>query len=385
MKRITSIDFCRGIVMIIMALDHTRDMMHISGVTQNPTDLRVTTAAIFFTRWITHLCAPTFVFLSGVSAYIFVSTTGTKEGRNFLLSRGLWLMLLEFTVVNFGLWFDIGFHTLISEVIAAIGFGFVVLSLTIKLPLKAIGFIGVIIIFLHNLFPLIPFAEGSILKQILSPFFTLTIYQIDPQHVFLVGYSPIPWLGIMLTGFASGYWFTSQEINRKKLFLRVGLGVLILFVVLRFLNFYGDFPWSTQKNFLFTCLSFINITKYPPSLMFILLTVGIMFLILSAGERIKGTLSDIALTYGRVPLFYFVVHLYLVHALMFVMVFLQGFHWRDLNFGPFGLGRPQARNGVDLVTTYLIWIGVVLVLYPACRWYGKYKAAHKENKWLKYL
>jgi uncharacterized membrane protein len=383
-KRINSIDICRGVVMIIMALDHVRDLLHFSSA-QNATDLSKTTAAIFFTRWITHICAPTFVFLSGTSAYIFCSRQGFEEGRKFLLTRGLWLIIVEFTIINFGLWFDIRFHTLIFEVIGAIGFSFIILGLCLRLTATTLGIIGTLIVFLHNLFPLLPFADGSMIREILTPLFTLTLYTINPDHFFLVGYAPIPWLGIMLIGFACGQYFAKLEGDRKKLFLRIGIGSLSLFVLLRLLNFYGDFPWSTQKNFLFTVFSFVNITKYPPSLMFTLLTLGAMFMIVSFAEGRESKLKEIALTYGKVPMFYFIVHFYFIHLIMVAVLFLQGFHWSDFNFGPFSFGRPKTSSGVGLIVVYLIWIGVVIIMYPMCKWYGTFKSQHPENKLLKYL
>jgi uncharacterized membrane protein len=386
MKRINSIDFTRGLVMIIMVLDHTRDFMHTTSITQSPTDLAATTPMLFFTRWITHLCAPTFVFLSGTSAYISLkSKDNFVAGRGFLLTRGIWLIILEFTLVNFGLWFDVHFNNFLFDVIATIGFGFIILSLLLKASAKTIGIIGLIIIFCHNLFPLIPFAENSVIKNILSPLFVPTVFPVTSTTMFIMGYPPIPWLGVMLTGFAAGKLFELPEVKRKKIFLKIGLAALMLFTLIRFINIYGDpFPWSKQKNGLYTFLSFINITKYPPSLIFCLATLGIMFLILSRVEGMKNRFTDIATVYGKVPLFYFLVHWYIIHPIMFAMVFLQGFKSSDLVFG-FNFGRPKEGSGVNLWIIYLIWISVVIMSYPLCKWYGKYKENHKGKKLLRYL
>jgi uncharacterized membrane protein len=282
MKRENSIDIVRGIVMIIMALDHVRDLMHVDALTQSPTDLATTTPILFFTRWITHLCAPIFVFLAGTSVFLSLkSKNNLAATRQHLIKRGFWLVLLEFTIVNFGLFFDIGFHTLLFEVIATIGFGFILLGLLLKIPTKQLGILGLIIIFCHNIFPLIPFAEGSLLKTILAPFFNLTVIPLFAGKVFVVGYPPIPWLGIMLVGFASGRFFEKEKSERKKLFVKIGLGSLGLFTLIRFINIYGDPAlWSVQKNALFTFLSFMNLTKYPPSLVFCLVTLGILFLLI---------------------------------------------------------------------------------------------------------
>lgn len=373
--------------MIIMALDHVRDLMHINSITQSPTDLSTATPALFFTRWITYLCAPVFVFLAGTSAYFSLRNRGNiLPFRKFLLKRGFWLVLLEFTLVNFGIFFDLGFHTFIFEVIAAIGFGFIILSLLLKLSIKTIGITGLVIIFCHNLLTLIPFAEGSMIKAVLSPFFGPGAFSITANTNFIIGYPPVSWLGIMLTGFASGRLFILPDGKRKNLFLKIGLVALLLFAVLRFINVYGDpSPWSSQKNGLYTFLSFMNVTKYPPSLLFCLITLGIMFLILSFSEHAKNRLVNAVSVYGKVPLFYFLVHFYLIHLTMIALMLLQGFHWSQLDFTSGTFGRPKgATSGVDLWVIYLIWITIVLLLYTPCKWFGKYKAEH-QYWWLKYI
>jgi uncharacterized membrane protein len=387
MKRISSIDITRGIVMIIMALDHVRDLMHINSITQNPTDLGTTTPLLFFTRFITHLCAPTFVFLAGASAYISCANKNdSSQSSFFIIKRGLWLIFLEFTIVNFGIFFDVGFHAFLFQVIATIGFGFIILGLLMRLSSKAIGIIGLAILFTHNLLPLIPFVEGSILKTILTPFFGPTTFPFAGQSNFIMGYPPIPWLGIMLVGFASGQLFLETESYRKRKFIQIAVGALLLFIVLRFINIYGDSAlWSSQKNGLYTFLSFINVSKYPPSLLFCLTTLGIMFLILAFNENTKSRLANIATVYGKVPLFYFVLHFYLIHLTMIVLMFLQGFNWSQLDFASGSFGRPKGvESGVNLWAIYLIWISIVASLYKPCLWFGKYKATH-TYWWLKYI
>lgn len=386
MSRIKSIDFARGIVMIIMALDHTRDLMHVTSLTQSPTDLATTTPLLFFTRWITHFCAPAFVFLAGTSAYLsFKNKNDVAASRRFLLSRGIWLVILEFTLVNFGVFFDIHFSVFIFEVIAAIGFGFIILSILLKAPTKSIAAIGIIIIFCHNLFSFIPFGNGDVVKSILSPLLVPGGFSISSTTTFVIAYPPVPWLGIMLAGFAAGKLFLLNPAERKKIFFKLGWIVLILFIIIRFLNIYGDpAPWSVQKNALFTILSFLNVTKYPPSLQFCLLTLGAMFLIISVAEGLKNKFIDFVIVYGKVPMFYFLVHFYLIHLIMFVMVYLQGFHSSQMVFG-FNFGRPKEGSGVNLLGIYLIWLCVVIVLYPLCKWYGNYKTLHKEKQWLRYL
>ncbi len=384
-KRIDSIDAARGLVMIIMALDHVRDFMHVTSLTQDPTNLQTTTAALFLTRWVTHLCAPTFVFLSGVSAYISYKKAIPSASRKFFFSRGLWLILLDFTIINFALWFDVRFRTLIMEVVCAIGAGLVVLSLLIKLPSRLIGLIGVIIIFDHNFLDNMSFKESPMLNFIFSVLFRQNLFMATPNFAFITGYPLVPWIGIALAGFSFGEVFGKPVEIRKKIYLQIGSVALILFLFLRLFNIYGDpAKWSVQKNSLFTLLSFINLSKYPPSLLFTLLMLGIMLMVLWMADGVKNKVIDTLCVYGKVPLFYFVVHLYLIHLLMLVMVLMQGFGFHDLNFGALSNGRPKG-SGVELEFIYLIWIGVVLLLFPICRWYGQYKANHKDQVMLRYL
>jgi len=370
-----------------MALDHVRDLMHVNSITQNPTDLLTTTPLLFFTRFVTHFCAPTFVFLAGTSAYLsFINRNNVSQSRNFLIKRGLWLIVLEFSIVNLGLFFDLGFHTFLFQVIATIGFGFIVLAFLLKLSSKTIGLIGLGIIFCHNLLPLIPFADGSMIKIMLSPFFATALFPLTTHTNFIMGYPPIPWLGILLVGFATGKIFTMASDIRKNVLLKIGLGALLLFAVLRFINIYGDpSTWSQQKNGIYTFLSFINVTKYPPSLLFSLITLDVMFLVLAFTDRVNNGFTKVVSVYGKVPLFYFVIHFYLIHVSMIALLFLQGFNWSDLSFASGTFGRPPGvQSGVELWAIYLIWMGVVVILYKPCVWFGKYKAEH-NRWWLKYI
>ncbi|PSR56121.1 hypothetical protein AHMF7605_22750 [Adhaeribacter arboris] len=387
MQRINAIDFTRGLVMIIMALDHTRDLLHISSLTQSPTDLSTTTPALFFTRWITHLCAPIFVFLSGTSAYLSLQRTGNvTEARKFLLRRGIWLIILEFTIISFGIWFDLKFRTFFFQVIAAIGFSFIVLALLLKLPARVIGLIGLLIVFGHNLVSILPLGAATPLSRVALTLFNPNIFQITPQLTFFVGYPPIPWLGIMLIGFSVGPLFTLPVAQRKSFFWRTGLATVVFFICLRFSNIYGDpAAWSMQNAGLFTFLSFLNTTKYPPSLLYTCMTLGIMFLIFWLVDGFKNKLVQIISTYGKVPLFYYIIHWYLLHLILLAMVFLQGFHWDDLQFGTFLFGRPKQPSGVNLAVIYFIWLSVVVALYPLCHWYQRYRSNHPEKTWLRYL
>jgi uncharacterized membrane protein len=384
-KREYSIDVIRGLVMVIMALDHVRDLMHTSSLTQSPTDLNTTTPALFFTRWITHLCAPTFVFLSGISAYIsMINRDDLGATRKFLLSRGIWLIVLEFTLVNFGVWFDIKFGVFVFGVLAAIGFGFIILSFLLKYTVRTIGIVGLCIVFIHNIFALLP-GLGAV-KTILSPLFAPGAFPIGQERMFVMGYPPIPWLGILLIGFSAGKIYIDRKAaHQRKLVLKAGMVSLALFLLLRFINLYGDnSPWLPQKNNLYTFLSFINVTKYPPSLQFSLLFLGLMFLTLALLHSIKNKWTEILSVYGRVPLFYFLIHWYLIHPILFLIILLQGYRSSEMEFG-FNFGRPKGGGGVELWAVYLIWLGVVVVLYPVCKWFGRYKAQHKEKKWLRFL
>jgi uncharacterized membrane protein len=373
--------------MIIMALDHVRDFLHTASATQDPTNLQTTTAILFLTRWVTHLCAPTFVFLSGISAWLFLKRSGNiPESRKFFLTRGIWLVIIDFTIINFALWYDIKFRLLLMEVISAIGLSFIVLSFLLRLPSKLIGLAGILILFTHNLLQYFNLPSQPAMTVLTTFLFKPNFIQLSPGIAFFSAYPLVPWLGIMLAGFGFGELFELEQNRRKKIFLVTSLSILAIFVLLRFFNFYGDpVKWIVQKNTLYTFLSFFNVTKYPPSLLFSLLFIGLSILVLYFFETGWNRITEFLSVYGRVPLFYFVIHLFLIHGLMFVILYLQGFKSADFVFGAFKNGRPEAVNGVSLGGVYLIWVAVVLFLYPACKWYGDYKSRNGTKKFLKYL
>lgn len=384
MKRVESIDVVRGLAMIIMALDHTRDFLHIDSLSFSPTDLATAEPALFFTRWITHFCAPIFVFLSGVSAFLTCKKShDIGQLRKHFLTRGIVLILMDFTIVNFGIWFDLHFNIFLWNVLSAIGFGLIVLSFLLRLNWKLIGILGISIIFIHNAIPLLPISEN--LQKSTGFLFTSAVFPIGSK-VLIFGYPPIPWLGVLLTGFAFGRLFIIESPLRKKRFLFFGVGSLLLFIVLRLLNIYGDPSlWLVQKNQLFTFLSFINVTKYPPSLLFCLMTLGFMFLLFYFVEGIKNRLVKIISVFGKVPLFYFLVHWYIIHPVLFMILLSQGFQFSQFTFGD-RFGRPKdVESGVSLMWVYVFWILLVVAMYPLCRWYFKYKNQHKEKKWLRYI
>ena len=388
MKRINSIDFTRGLVMVIMALDHVRYFMHFSSLSQDPENLHTTNTTLFLTRWITNLCAPTFVFLSGTSAFIsFRKNENITASKKFLFTRGLWLLVLEFTIINFAIWYDTHFRMLILEVIFPIAMGFIVLSFLLKWPSYIIGIAGTFfILFSHNIVRALSSFENPITVFISSVLFHPNVFSVTPNFTFVVGYPLVPWLGILLIGFACGPLFELLQEKRKRIFLQIGITALLLFCLIRFMNLYGDpSKWLTQRTIIFTLLSFINVTKYPPSFLFCLLNLGILFILLFIAESINNRFVNVFCVYGKTPLFYFIVHLYLIHSLMFLMLYLQGYSLNDLHFGAFSSGRPKTGSGVGLRMIYLIWLCVIAFLYPLCKWYGNYKATHKSNQLLRYL
>ena len=404
MKRIQSIDIARGLVMVIMAIDHARDLLHVDSLTQSPTDLATTTPILFFTRWITHLCAPSFVFLSGISAWLSVNrqrtapgkpgtpgtavtpgTPGSSIRRHFLI-RGIWLIILEFTIVNFALWWDIHFRIIMFQVIATIGFGFIALAFLYRLPPKILAGIGLLIIFGHDLLSQVMLPVNQTARILLSLFFSNGLFPITPNFSLLIAYPVIPWLGILLTGFAAGRIFEMPAEKRKKLLLRAGFAAIGLFLLLRLGNFYGDpAPWTVQRNRIYSVLSFFNVSKYPPSLLYTLIMLGLLFLFLAFLEGKGGVVGRILGVFGKVPLFYYLVHWYVLRSAMFIMVFAEGFHIRDLLFTPFQFGRPAKGSGLPLAGVYAVWLAIVVLLYPLCRWYGQYRAAHPEKTLLRYL
>lgn len=388
MYRITSIDFVRGLVMVIMALDHTRDLLHITGMSNDPTDLNTTTPALFFTRWITHLCAPTFVFLAGLSSYLAIrSAPDKKAARRLLLTRGLWLMVLEMTVINFGMWFDIQFHTYVFQVIFAIGFGMAMMSILSNWSANTLGIIGLLIIFFHGLIPPAPETLGDISKFFWALLFKFNVFFVSPERAIMVIYPVIPWLGIMLLGYACGQLYESGVSNRIQKLLGLGGAALLLFVFLRTFNLYGDpNPWGPRADVMFSFLSFINVSKYPPSLLYVSLLLSVMFFLLAAFDRINNSVTRFFTVYGKVPLLYYIVHWYMIRTTMVVVLHLTGHPWYDLPTGPINFGRPATGWGFDLPGVYAVWAGIVLALYPLCRWFGGYKHQHsKEKWWLRYI
>ncbi|MBT1704212.1 DUF1624 domain-containing protein [Chryseosolibacter indicus] len=388
LNRVQSIDLLRGVVMIIMALDHVRDYFHADAFFYNPLDLEKTSIALFFTRWITHLCAPVFVFLAGTSAFLVGNKKGKAELSAFLLKRGLWLIVLEFTVINFAWFFNAEFPLLALTVIWALAIGMIVLSVAIYIPFKLLLALGFVLVAGHNFLDSIHIKEGFGSSLTWSLLHEQGGFALGHFFVF-VGYPIIPWTGIMILGYCFGNFYkpTFDATRRKRLLLTIGLLMIVSFCILRLLNVYGDpFPWQSQGNVLYTFLSFLNVTKYPPSLLYTLITLGPAFIFLSFSENYNGRISQYVISLGRVPMFYYITHLYLIHIIAVVAALATGFDISDMVFNTWVTDSPNLkRYGFNLGVVYFVWIAVVLLLYPLCLWYDRYKIANKEKWWLSYL
>lgn len=391
--RIESIDVLRGVVMVIMALDHVRDFFHISAWTDDPLNLQTTTPALFLTRFITHFCAPTFVFLSGTSIFLQSQRKTPDELFKFLITRGLWLIFMELTLVALGTTFDIHFHLFVLQVIWAIGISMIILAFLQKTNYQTILIIGLAIVLCHNLLDIPEAAPGfkaGFWWDLLHHGSFSAQYSITKGHNLVLMYPFLPWLGIMLMGYCFGIFFTSKytQSQRKGLFIKIGLGILAFFIVLRASNLYGDpFPWSMQDTAIKTILSFLKINKYPPSLLYMLLTIGTAILALAFLESIKNGFTDAMRTFGRVAFFYYLCHWFLLHSLVFIYFYANGHNQSMavelLQTLPWLYVVPA--DGISLPYVYLIWISVIIALYPLCKWYDKYKTSHPEKWWLSYL
>jgi uncharacterized membrane protein len=376
------IDMLRGLVIAIMVLDHVRDYFHVDAFSFDPTNLSRTTAILFATRWITHLCAPTFVFLAGVS--IFLQRANGKTGMalsRFLLTRGLWLVILELTVLVFGFNFVWPFAFL--QVIWAIGVGMILLSAAVWLPRSVVLALGAAIVAGHGLF-------GAVNPGALGAWGPLWTLMMKPGAApFLPGvllYPAIPWFGIMCLGYGLGHVFLQPSADRQRTLALLGCGALLLFVVLRAINGYGDpAPWSVQKDALFTALSFINVSKYPPSLFYVLITLGVSLLLLLGLQRLRGMAASVLLVFGRTSLFTYVVHIYVVHTLAMLIGMARGVPASAfVNF----LSDPSrliaAHWGLSLPAVYGLWLSILVMLYPVSRWFADVKRRQRDW-WLSYL
>ena len=381
-SRIESIDLLKGLIIVIMALDHTRDFYFQSPGLIDVTDPSTSNLPLFLTRWITHFCAPTFSFLAGLSAFMVGKRKPKNELANFLVKRGLWLVFLDFTVIAFAWYFDVHFNNVDFDVIGALGVSMIALAGLSYLPKKIILTISLLLIFGHNLLDNIHF-EGNIWWSFLHEFNSFKIFNFTTINVV---YPLIPWIGVMSLGYYFGIFYEQSfdANNRKKLFNKIGVVALVFFLILRCTNTYGDLTqWKNYETGTQTFMSFFNVTKYPPSLLYLCATLGVALLFLANAEKWKGKIVDFFTVFGRVPFFFYIIHLYFIHISAAVVAELSGNGWEIMVQSNF---NPDLKNfGFTLPIVYLIWIGIILTLYPLCKKFDSYKQNHKEIWWLSYL
>jgi len=372
-----------------MALDHTRDFF--SNAFFNPLDLAQTTPALFFTRWITHFCAPVFVLLAGVGVYLY-GARGRKniEVASFLFTRGLLLIVLEFTLVHFGWFFNFDYHFLLAQVIWMIGWSMVILAglILLRLPLWAMASLGILMIVGHNLLDNLSADEFGPFRWIWVILHQPNIIEFAPGRQMLAFYPLVPWIGVMAVGYALGSSFLYPPSIRQKWLVGLGLVLTFAFFILRWVNFYGDpQPWTSQSSALLTFLSFINTDKYPPSLLFLLMTLSPALLLLAIFERVNidNPFARAFIIFGQVPLFYYVLHLTVIHAVavMFSYARYGDASWLFGTDWMFRVALPEGY-GYGLPVVYLVWLGVVILLYPACYWFAKLKKRSRSG-WLSYF
>ena len=385
-QRVEAVDVVRGIIMILMALDHTRD--YFGDVAANPTNLATTTPALFFTRWLTHFCAPTFFLLTGTSAFLSRRRRSTGDLSRFLITRGLWLILLELTVVRFFWQFNLDYRLTVLTVLWALGWAMIALGVLVWLPVRVVGAFGVVMIAAHHVLDPIRAAAFGALAPLWSVLHAPNVILPGPSHVVFVAYPLIPWIGVTAAGYALGTVFELPVERRRAVLLRLGLACIGAFIILRVFNLYGDpRPWGPQARAVFSVMSFLNLNKYPPSLLFLLMTLGPVLLALRALEGRTARLLRPARVIGEVPMFYYLMHILLLHLAALVASVVR-----------YGSARPAVESPsldrfpmtqlpgwpATLPVVYLAWVAVVLALYPLCRWYAGVRR-RREHPWLSYL
>ena len=379
--RLSAVDHLRGLVMVLMVLDHTREFFMGSQV--DPTDLSKTHLLLFLTRWVTHICAPVFVFLAGTGIYLSqVRGKGRGEQAVFLLTRGLWLMVLEVTLVKFGWFFRLDYSFVLLQVIWAIGAAMVIMAGMIFLPLPLVAVVGITIVLGHNLFDG-PFSDS--LRQLGHASVLFRPGAIRPCDGMIVhfAYPPVPWLGVMALGYGFGPALTMPLHRRRRLALGLGITLAIGFLVLRALNLYGDpAPWTPQSSWPLTIISFLNCQKYPPSLLYLLMTLGPALILLSWFDGGTGLIGRRLVELGRVPLFFYLLQWPTVHLLAILLELARGnevgWFFKDAPF------NSPAGYGYGLGMVYLMWAVAVILLYFPCRWFSEVKR-RRQSAWLSYL
>jgi len=387
-ERIRGIDTIRGLIMVIMTLDHSRDFLHFQGPAYAPTNMATTTVILFFTRWVTHFCAPTFVLLSGVSAFLAGLRRSRSELTGFLFTRGLWLILTDLLVISLLFTFDGRYHVFVLEVLWAIGCSMVLLALLVWLGASRllIGVLGCVLVFGHNLLDYAHIPQGGVGGNLMTLFLTGrgAVISLWGDRIVVLLYAALPWSGMLLIGYVLGSLYRPDfdAARRRRVLIRVGCGVIVLFVLGRWINGYGDpAPWATQRDAAHTVLSFLNATKQPPSLLYVSMTIGPVLVLLAWVDRMQNGFTSFCTVYGNVPYFYFIVHLCLLRALNILLIPASGLAYQSD-------GNPlvwQAKGfGFPLWMCYGYWVFVVVALYLPCRWYGKYKRTHRQW-WSSYL
>ena len=384
--RIESVDLLRGVIMILMALDHTRDYF---GAPVNPTDVATTTVALFFTRWVTHFCAPVFFLLTGTGAFLALRRRSIPGLSRFLHTRGLWLIFLELFVVRcLGWQFNFDYHLTVLTVLWALGWAMIVLSALVWLPASVVGIIGAAIIVLHNLFDSVQAASLGPFAPLWTALHAPGVLWTDGNHTLFAAYVLIPWVGVTAVGYSLGQVYRWEPERRRRLLGRMGVALIVAFIALRAANIYGDpSNWAHQRSGIFTTLSFINTTKYPPSLLYLLMTLGPALLFLRAvDDRLPRVLRP-ALVFGKVPMSYYVLHIVLIHlaAVAACLARYGSVHWmfESPSLDRYPITQPPGWPA-PLPVVWLVWVSVVVLLYPVCRWFAGVKR-RRTDWWLSYL
>jgi uncharacterized membrane protein len=376
--RIAAIDLLRGLIMVLMALDHTRHFFEPAGV--NVRD--VADPALFMTRWITHFCAPLFILLAGTSAFLNGAQHGRAALARFLLTRGLWLIVIELTLLRVGWSFDLEFTFLVAQVIWAIGASMLALGALVFLPRLAIAAIALALIAGHNLFDGVKAAQLGAFGPLWTVLHQQGLLQPAPHVAVYVFYPLVPWIGVMAAGYALGPLFLAERTTRLRWLVGLGAALTIGFALLRLSNLYGDpVAWQTQPTLSATLLAFINCEKYPPSLLYLMMTIGPGLLALAAFESARGRVADFFVVFGRVPFFFYVTHIYLIHTLAVGFALMTT---GDAGWLTGAGGRPPSDYGLALPAIYGMTALVVALLYPVCRWFAALKA-RRRDWWLSYL
>jgi uncharacterized membrane protein len=386
--RLSSLDAVRGLAMVVMALDHVREFFHAGSLLHSPTDLAAATPAEFLTRWVTHFCAPAFVLLAGAGAYLWAEHGRSRRELSwFLLTRGLWLVVVELTVVRcLGWYFNFDYRDSPGQVIWAIGWAMVALTALVYLPRLAIAVVAVGLLAGHNLYDDVESEAFGPLGWLWSILHSGEHIEVLPGRTFRPVYPLLPWIGVMAAGYVCGPWMGPQNPHRRRTFLTVGIGLSVAFLVLRGLNFYGD-PnrWSAHTDPLYTALDFLNCEKYPPSLLYLLMTLGPTFLLLALFEGRTGAATAPLVTLGRVPFFFYVVHLAVIHGLA---VLLSLWRYGDASWlfvsPPWDQDLYPKGYGYSLPVVYALYGLVLLLMWPVCRWYAGLKRC-RHDWWLSYL